>query len=42
MSDKVVFNIYRILDLVDSFVNVSIEGWGVVKMVGVLDLWNFE
>ena len=42
MSDKVVFNTDGILDSVDGFVNVSIEGWGVVKMVSVLDLWNFE
>ena len=42
MSDKVVFNTDGILDSVDGFVNISIEGWGVVEMVGVLDLWNFE
>ena len=42
MSDKVVFNTDRILDSVDSFVNVLIEGWGVVEMVSVLDLRNFE
>ena len=42
MSNKVGFNTDRILDSVDGFVNVSIEGWGVVEMVGMLDLQNFE
>ena len=42
MSDKIVFNTNGIMDSVDGFVNVSIEGWGVVEMVSMLDLQNFE